>query len=48
MEISQEKCDHVSSITPEFSIFESEETPQELSEKEPSEDEKKKNDTGRI
>ena len=44
MEISQEKCDHVSSITPEFSTFESEEN-QDLSEKENIEDEKKKNET---
>ena len=44
MEISQEKCDHVNSITPEFSTFDSEEN-QELSEKENTEDEKKKNET---
>ena len=43
MEISQEKCDHVT-ITPEFSSFESEEN-QDLSEKENIEDEKKKNET---
>ncbi len=41
MEISQEKCDHV---TPEFSIFESDEN-QDVSEKGNAEDEKKKNDT---